>query len=333
MATKRRRGNGAWEYTVRRKGVLPKPLYFTFDSEFEGDTYVAKLEAMLDKGQVPAELLEKPSALTMGDLINACREVIAFSESSQDYLNVAAKRWGETYLANVNYKWGEKLVEGLKDERLSVAYIGRLVRLVRAVIDWGIRAEYSAVMTMNPLRLLPKKFAMYAGREVVSEGRSRRLEKGEEEAILALLKGDRRLMFVLAVETAMRLSEIYSLTEDQVDLGRRTIFLEKTKNGDKRQVPLSSVALVALEGFKGFGYGEVSKKTTAKLSQYFGRVTKKAHCVDLHFHDLRHEAVCRLYERTRLSDVQIAKITGHRDPRMLMRYANLRGSDLAEALW
>jgi integrase len=54
---------------------------------------------------------------------------------------------------------------------------------------------------------------------------------------------------------------------------------------------------------------------------------------DLNFHDTRHEATCRLYERTTLSDLQIAKITGHKDPRMLMRYANLRGSDLAEKLW
>ena len=55
--------------------------------------------------------------------------------------------------------------------------------------------------------------------------------------------------------------------------------------------------------------------------------------IDLHFHDLRHEATCRLYERTTLSDVLIAKITGHRDLRMLKRYASMRGSDLAVRLW
>ncbi|MGS0893435.1 hypothetical protein ACVBGC_12960 [Burkholderia stagnalis] len=48
---------------------------------------------------------------------------------------------------------------------------------------------------------------------------------------------------------------------------------------------------------------------------------------------MRHEATSRLYERTTLSDIQIAKITGHTDPKVLMRYANLRGSDLAARLW
>ncbi|WP_343244768.1 tyrosine-type recombinase/integrase [Stenotrophomonas maltophilia] len=56
-------------------------------------------------------------------------------------------------------------------------------------------------------------------------------------------------------------------------------------------------------------------------------------CADLGFHDLRHEATSRLYERTSLTDIQIAKITGHRDPRQLKRYANLRASDLADQLW
>ena len=49
------------------------------------------------------------------------------------------------------------------------------------------------------------------------------------------------MMFDMALETAMRMREIYTLTRDQVSLSKATIFLEKTKNGDKRQVPISSV--------------------------------------------------------------------------------------------
>jgi integrase len=66
---------------------------------------------------------------------------------------------------------------------------------------------------------------------------------------------------------------------------------------------------------------------------YWAQIAKKAGCDALHFHDLRHEATCRLFERTQLSDLQISLITGHRDPRMLRRYSNLRGSDLAAQLW
>ncbi|EQD66080.1 Integrase, catalytic core, phage domain protein, partial [mine drainage metagenome] len=81
------------------------------------------------------------------------------------------------------------------------------------------------------------------------------------------------------------------------------------------------------------GDARTVRKTTALLSRQWARVFEAAGCPDLHFHDLRHEATSRLYERTTLSDAQIAKITGHKDPRMLMRYANLRASDLAARLW
>ena len=51
MATKRKR-NSSWEFVVRRKELLPRPLYLTFASEEEGDQYVRKLEALLDRGVV-----------------------------------------------------------------------------------------------------------------------------------------------------------------------------------------------------------------------------------------------------------------------------------------
>jgi integrase len=71
------------------------------------------------------------------------------------------------------------------------------------------------------------------------------------------------------------------------------------------------------------------QRVTSLLSRQFARIFAAAQCVDLRFHDLRHEATSRLYERTTLTDLQIAKITGHKTISMLARYANLRGSELA----
>ena len=45
MATKRLRTSGSWEYVVRPKTLLQAPLYLSFETEAEGDTYVMKLEA------------------------------------------------------------------------------------------------------------------------------------------------------------------------------------------------------------------------------------------------------------------------------------------------
>lgn len=49
--------------------------------------------------------------------------------------------------------------------------------------------------------------------------------------------------------------------------------------------------------------------------------------VDLHFHDLRHEAISRLAEKLQLHELM--KVTGHKSSAMLARYYHPKASDLA----
>lgn len=184
--------------------------------------------------------------------------------------------------------------------------------------------------------------------------RDRRLEDGEEERILASLAGvpEARMFFLLALETAMRMRECYTLGVDQVSLTKKSIHLDRSKNGDSREVPLSSTIAKLLSAYLKDHTQEIVKRggrlfsywdgvlsetvldaTTVRVSLMFSGLFEQAQIADFRFHDLRHEATCRLYEKTTLSDVLIARITGHRDLRMLRRYASLRGSDLAARLW
>ena len=51
----------------------------------------------------------------------------------------------------------------------------------------------------------------------------------------------------------------------------------------------------------------------------------------LRFHDLRHEAVSRFFEKG-LSLPEVAAISGHKDPRMLMRYTHPKAEAIAVKL-
>ena len=76
----------------------------------------------------------------------------------------------------------------------------------------------------------------------------RRLEQTEEGAIRSVLTDKKEaLLFDMALETAMHLREMYTLKTGLISLKKRTIFLHKTKNGSKRQVPISSVLCKLLE--------------------------------------------------------------------------------------
>lgn len=375
MAGKRKRANG-WEYVFKRAGVLDKPLYFTFAKEDEGDAFAARLDALLARGIVPLEYLAPSSVATIADLVREYERDAHPSDKDRGAMSAVLKVKGSTPLTSINARWVDDWITSMKRiDKLAPATIRARVGALARCTDWGMR---KSLLTMpdHPLRSLPDGYAQYtkldsdlAGVTRVDVERDRRLEPEEFEKIMAVLdvgvlpRNQRplvlehvdalRMMIVLAVESAMRLREMYTLTLDQVHLAKRTIFLDKTKNGDKRQVPLSSPALAALkvylkarpEVIKGRGdkalfpwwSGQLDKKELVKLSDYlsnlFSSIFDAAQCVDLRFHDLRHEATSRLFERTTLTDGQIMKITGHKTHRMLMRYANLRGSVLATALW
>jgi len=176
--------------------------------------------------------------------------------------------------------------------------------------------------------------------------RDRRLN-GDEEARLLVACGGMykdpegwRMLIGLALETAMRAGELIGMQWDEVNIEHRFIVIpkerEKTRKG--RQVPLSTKALVILEKLKKRRVkGEPRVFDTLPtaspvLGRGFKRITKRAECVDLHFHDLRHEAVARFFERTTLQTMEIALITGHTELKTLQRYANLRPSILASKL-
>jgi len=145
----------------------------------------------------------------------------------------------------------------------------------------------------------------------------------------------------VALETAMRAGELLKLEWHEVDFNKRRIEIpkEKCKTKRYREVPMTSICMALLKAYQQthsqpnetrvFHQWEDSNV----LGHRFKIITKNANAPDLRFHDLRHEATSRFYEKTDLRDTEIASITGHSDMRTLRRYANLRSNSLAARLW
>lgn len=376
MAGKKQFPNGTWQYVFKKKGVLDRPLYMTFDSEVEGDEYAARLDALLARGIVPSEHQRVDRVLTISELVREYERDAHPSDKDRGALTTIVKSRGATPLDVINAAWVDAWISEMKRvDKVAPTTIRWKVGALARCTDWGMR---KGLLTMpdHALRTLPDGYSQYTKADAATAGvkredveRDRRLEYGEWEKIVGFIEGgvvarkvrplklegrrDKRALHclvVLAVESAMRLREMFTLSRDQVDLARKTVFLDKTKNGDKRQVPLSSVALAELRSYMAaaegaqpsdllfpFWSGDKSARklhdTTDFLSSLFVDIFEQAGAPGLLFHDLRHEAVSRLFERTTLSDLQIMKISGHKNYAMLRRYANLRASSLADSLW
>lgn len=387
MATYRTRASGSVEVTIRRKGLLPGRVFLTFENMAKAEAYCREVEAMLDAGIVPPGLLDiarkeeasrDPMAKTLADVFRQYELEYSVKADDVAWLNVIADEVGDTRLDAVTVKWANDLIRGYKirPRPLAPSTIRHRIGAMARCLDW--LATQKGDIPLNPLRLLPKRYAVYneaeqkalavAGSQAPASNneRDRRLEPGEEGRIRKVLANDPEylaslgverglrpeslrpmlMIFEMAIESAMRMREMFTLDVDQIDLERRTIFLDRTKNGDKRQVPTSSVLTRLLADyisgkdgllFPEFWSGDASdaglRAATNRLSRRWATVARLAKCDDLRFHDLRHEATSRLFERTKMTDTKIASITGHKDPRMLKRYANLRASTLAEEMW
>lgn len=145
-------------------------------------------------------------------------------------------------------------------------------------------------------------------------------------------------ILILATETAMRRSEIVSIKLQNIDFQNGTVFLQNTKNGDDRYVPLSPLARFTLINFLNknkptdrlFPVSKSSvtrsfisslRKARKRYEQLCSQHQQPANPLilqNLRFHDLRHEATSRLAEVFEMHE--LAKITGHKDTRMLLRY-------------
>lgn len=180
MAGKRERQNGTWEYIFKRKGLLPSPVYFTFDTEAEGDAYAARAEALLDKGIVPPEMMSE-RVKTLDDLCELYGSSVPMVRSEAQLLPLVQKLVQGVRIEQLNYAWVEALVDRLKAAGKSPSTILKRVGALGRVVDWAMRRNLVS-LAQNPLRMLPRGYcSKYVDRNKLWTGeRSRRLEPGEE---------------------------------------------------------------------------------------------------------------------------------------------------------
>ncbi len=173
--------------------------------------------------------------------------------------------------------------------------------------------------------------------------RDRRISAAEEKKILdglGYVEGEAptsklqelAYAFLIALETAMRQGEILGLSPGRVNLQARYVELTHTKNGDARKVPLSSRAVDLLRVMVDAAGDRQELFTLSSKSAdvMFRRVRDRLKIDGLTFHDTRHEATTRLARK--LDVLDLARMTGHRDPRSLMIYYNATATEVASRL-
>lgn len=319
--------------TIRRKGHSPQRR--TFPTRALADAWARDIESKIDAGE--PVLSDEAARTTLREALDRyAREITPGKRGArQEQRRIALWKahplahrflpqlrgvdladYRDARLAGVEFERfrtaraaGETPARGPDDPRpvgadtvrLELAIIGNLYRI--AATDWGMEG------LANPAKAVRKP--------APGRARDRRLAGDEETRILSAAAPVFRQAIIIALETALRRGELAALRWSDVDLARA--------------VPLSPRALDALRALPRRLDGLVVGLTGDGITQAWARACAAAGAVGLRFHDVRHEAISRLFERG-WSVAEVAAVSGHKTWTQLRRYTQLRAEALARKL-
>ena len=328
MATFRKRGQ-RWHVQVRRKGRTSVTRSFRWKSDADAWAREQELEADQKRPQVREAL----GSTTVADIVKHYRDEVVPRKRGADSETLTLNAFLRHPLARV-------ALGDVTTGMVSAYCVERLKRVQPGTLNRELdilRHAFTVARRNWDVPLTQNVFADVV-RPKAAPPRERRLRPGEQERLmLACLRCRNRFIRFLvqfALETGMRRGEMLRMRWCDVSLEKRTLHIPLSKNGYARTIPLSKAAISILQSLGDSRTPSEDRalpisENSAKMA--WKRLVKRGGLENLRFHDLRHEAISRFFEK-HLNVPEVALISGHRDPRMLFRYTHPRAEDIAAKL-
>lgn len=326
---------GHWRVVVRRNGERRSA---TFTTKAAAVAWAAEQESEIlhvKRGGVPRRTLrqaferyrDEESPKKRGERWEVVRIKAFLGDSGTDHpalfadlLQMPMTEITTTHLSS----WRDQRLKAVK-----ASTVNREMNLLSAVFETA-RREWKWLHE-NPLRDVRRPPATPA--------RKRRIEPDEQRRVLlALGYDDARpvvqmrhqvaVAWLLAIETAMRQGEVLGLTWSRIR--GRVAHLPMTKNGEARDVPLSSRASALLAKLEGLDADRCFTLRSASCDALFRKARDAAGVVGMTFHDSRREGTSRLSKKVDV--LTLARITGHKDLNELMTYYQTDMAAVAEQI-
>lgn len=344
MASIHKLPSGLWRAQVRRKS---RNLSRTFRLKSDADRWAVDQEARIDRGDVLSKRIVGDPR-TLGDLIE-----MHLSDMAE--VGKVAQRSKEAVLLRLQRDLGKVLVGSLTREAfidfgrrraregagpvtvsIDLSYISTVLSHAAAI--------YGCAVPMDQLRL-GRAALLRLGLIGTSMERDRRPTEDELSRLLAYFRYRERQLIPMervvkfAIATAMRQEEITRLMCEDFTPSGPSVLIRQRKHPRDKKTNNQSIALVSDTGFDAAALiveqaervsplGRIFPYNPRSIGAAFRRACIELQIADLHFHDLRHEAISRLFEAD--WDIQqVAAVSGHRDWKMLQRYTHLRPSYIA----
>ncbi|MDT0501604.1 MULTISPECIES: site-specific integrase [unclassified Halomonas] len=334
MATYQKRGT-RWRAIVRKKGHPAQSR--TFSTKARAQAWARQIENDIEAGLVGQGPIPTLGDLVDGHLVHLEQISNRGRKNKASARNLKAGLGAELLASELSFQKLQEFcqtriaVDGVKPATTKHDIMFLSGAVTTAIVSAQLPAGFKDKMSSWRVGL------QRAGLIGSPQSRDRRPTADELEALLVHTKHNRALRRIryhdlirFAVESAMRLDEICSLRWEDVDLEAGTVIIRLRKHPTQKrdqEVPLMGESQGIIEAQprvddRVFPYGSES------VGNGFRRICRHLEIEDLHFHDLRHEGISRLFERG-YQIQEVAMVSGHRDWGSLRRYVNLKAGDLA----
>lgn len=320
MATIRKRGR-RWEAQVRKAGVTSANKSFL--NKADADRWARQTEAAIERGETAPShnAAFKHVSCILHQYLDSVTPLKRGAQEEGYRIRAMLK---DTIACVSIDRLTSQHIADYRDRRLlkvAPPSVRREIVIIRHAIEIA-RLEWGCGLQNNPAAVI----------RMPSHARPRERRLSEEE-LKKLMQGaaDMRCWWMkpiieLALETGMRRGELLNAHWENLCPDKTILTIPMTKNGEARRIPLSAKAREVLETIEHDNLSVFPVSANA-LRLAWERLKRAKGIVDLRFHDLRHEAISRLFERG-LSLPEVALISGHKDPRMLLRYTHLKAEDV-----
>lgn len=341
MSTIQKLPSGKYRVQVRRNGIYRAK---TFSSKTLATQWAGNLEAQIESSNTSG-LIAPPQGMTIADLIDGYSELelkLKWGRTKSAVLKRLKTEFQTTPVKTFNQVHIRDFLDGMIAGGTGGSTCAQYLSVLGSVLSW---AHHSRRINIDPnLPRSTRASLTHQGMKLKGKERSRIPTKKELDLIFKEFESNELIQIpvaditTLAIETAMRLSEICGLLIDDCDFKARTVMIRDRKSphdkhGNNQTIPVSAKAIEVLKKHAGKRKGErvFPSLNHRSVSARFTRTITKLKIDDLHFHDLRHYALTNFANKG-LSLPELSLISGHRSFDMLKRYVNIKAKDLANKI-
>jgi integrase len=325
-------GETSYRVKIRLKGYPTQTA--TFKRLTDAKKWVQDTESAIREGRHFKTSEAKKH--TLGDLIDRyIKDVLPGKTAKLRSNQVTQLNWfkneiGAHTLADIT----PALITQCRDKLLTETGSRGKVRTPASVVRYMAALSHAFTVAINEWQWVEASPISKVKKPKESRGRVRFLHDEERAKLLTACQASNNkqlyLCVILALSSGMRQGELMGLKWQDVNLKDGYIILHETKNGERRRVPLSGLALSLLQEYakvRRFDTellfpGTIHKDKPIDLRKPFETALKAAEIHDFHWHDLRHCTASYL-AMNGASLAEIAEVLGHKTLQMVKRYAHL----------